>query len=307
MKRRSFNGLLSVAALGGTASVWAAASKPTLVASFSILGDVARTLAGDRVQVSTLIGNDQDAHTYQLRPSDVRTIRSAQYVVLNGLGFEGAALRRAVRDSKVNFLDAAHGITPLKADEEHGHDHHGHDHDHEHGHGEFDPHVWTNPANMLRYAENVAGALILLDPAGKQYYGERLVQYQHQLRELDKWAQAQFDTIPKTQRKVLTGHDAFSYMGQRYGIQFIAPLGTSTDAEASARTVAAIVQQVRREKIKAVFVENIKDPRLVQKLAQEAGVTVQQTPLYSDALGGSVTSYLQMMRHNVTQMVAAMR
>lgn len=302
MQRRTFQIALAVSALMGATQVLAAPAVQ-VVTSFSILADVAREIGGDRVRVTALVGNDQDAHVYKLRPSDLRTIRSANVVLLNGLGFEGADMVRAVRSSKVLSADAAEGIKTLQG----GDDHHGHGNHHDHDHGKYDPHVWTNPKNMLRYAQNVSTALTKADPAGSAYYAQRLKSYQTTLTELDKWAEQQFNTIPKARRKVLTGHDAFAYMGQRYGVQFLAPQGISTESEASAKTVAAIVRQVRQEKIKAVFMENIKDARLVQQLAKEAGVTVQTTPLYSDALSSQASSYTALVRHNVNAMVKAMK
>ena len=268
---------------------------------------MARAIGGERVKVETLVGPNQDAHVYQAKPADIQKIRAAKVVLVNGLGFEGASIQRAVRDSKVYSLAASKGIPTIKVEED-DHDHKGHDHGHDHG--DVDPHVWTNPAVMQRYAQNVAGALIIADPEGRLYYGQRLLDYQQTLRELDTWAAQQFDSVPKAERKVLTGHDAFAYLGKRYDVQFLSPQGTSTESEASARTVAKLIQQVKQEKVKAVFVENIKDPRLVQQLAKEAGVTVQTAPLYADALspaGGPATSYVNMMRHNVTQMVKAMK
>ncbi len=280
---------------------FAAAPLP-VVASFSILADVARAIGGERVKVETLVGPDQDAHVYQARPADIQKIRAARVVLVNGLGFEGASIQRAVRDSKVYSLAVSKGIPTIKVQEDRGHQ--GHDH------SDADPHVWTNPVAMQRYAQNVAGALIIADPEGSLYYGQRLLDYQQTLRELDAWAAQQFNTIPKAERKVLTGHSAFAYLGKRYEVQFLSPQGTSTESEASARTVAQLIQQVRKEKVKAVFVENIKDPRLLQQLAKEAGVTIQTEPLYVDALspaGGPANSYVNMMRRNVTQMVKAMK
>ena len=302
---RFFKTLLATCTLAASQS-FAAAPVP-VVASFSILGDVARAIVGERVKVETLVGPNQDAHVYQAKPADIQKIRAAKVVLVNGLGFEGASIQRAVRDSKVYSLAASKGIPTIKVEED-DHDHKGHDHGHDHG--DVDPHVWTNPAVMQRYAQNVAGALIIADPEGRLYYGQRLLDYQQTLRELDTWAAQQFDSVPKAERKVLTGHDAFAYLGKRYDVQFLSPQGTSTESEASARTVAKLIQQVKQEKVKAVFVENIKDPRLVQQLAKEAGVTVQTAPLYADALSpadGPATSYVNMMRHNVTQMVKAMK
>lgn len=303
MKRRAFHTLLAATALLGAAHQAMAAGPLKVVATFSILGDVVRELAGNRAIVTTLVGNDQDMHAYQARPADVRAIREADLVLMNGLGFEGASLQRAVRDSKVRSLEVGRGIPLIEMGDDHAGKGSGEGHDH----GKVDPHVWGSPANMHRYAQNIAGALIIADPAGRLYYGQRLLDYQQTLRELDTWAEQEFNTVPLARRKVLTGHDAFGYLGKRYKIDFVAPLGLSTEGDASARTVARLVQQVRQENIKAVFIENIKDPRLLEQLSREAGVKVQSMPLYSDALGGPANSYVNLIRHNVTQLVRAMR
>ena len=237
---------------------------------------------------------------------DIKKIRSAKLVLLNGLGLEAADVQRAVKQSKVPFAEATKGIQALKA-EEGGH-HHDHDHEgHHHDHGEFDPHVWTDPVLMGTYAQNVANALIQADPEGKTYYQQRLGNYQMQLKKLHSDAQAAFNAVPAAKRKVLTGHDAFSYMGKRYNIEFIAPQGVSSEAEPSAKQVASIIRQIKREGIKAVFTENIKDTRMIDRIAKETGVNVSGR-LYSDALGGApANSYIGMYRYNVKVLTDAMK
>ena len=162
---------------------------------------------------------------------------------------------------------------------------------------------------MQAYAANIAKAMIQADPAHQQGYEQRLADYQQILRDLDSWAAAEFASIPPEKRKVVTGHDAFAYLGQRYQLQFLAPQGVSTDSQPSARAVAGLIRQIREQQVKAVFMENIKDPRLVEQISQEAGVTVQNQPLYSDALSppeGPATSYVGLIRYNVTHLVQAM-
>ena len=275
-----------------------------VVTSFSILGDVAKQTGGDRVAVQSLVGANQDSHAYHMTSGDIKKIRSAKLVLLNGLGLESGEMTRAVKQSKVPFAEAAKGIQALKAEEgEHHHDHEGHHHDH----GEFDPHVWTDPVLMGTYAQNVANALIQADPEGKTYYQQRLGNYQMQLKKLHSDAQAAFNAVPAAKRKVLTGHDAFSYMGKRYNIEFIAPQGVSSEAEPSAKQVASIIRQIKREGIKAVFTENIKDTRMIDRIAKETGVNVSGR-LYSDALGGApANSYIGMYRYNVKVLTDAMK
>ncbi|MDO5639935.1 MAG: zinc ABC transporter substrate-binding protein [Neisseria sp.] len=279
-----------------------------VVTSFSILGDVTRQIGGERVAVQNLVGADQDSHAYNMTSADVKKIREAGLVLLNGLGLEKAELLRAVKQGKVPYAEAAAGIKALPALEQgHSHDD-GHDHGHGHGHGEDDPHVWTDPVLMQKYASNVAVALIKADPQGARYYQQRFKNYQKELSALDQYARARFNAIPAAQRKVLTGHDAFNYMGKRYHIQFIAPQSVSSEAEPSARQVASIIRQIKREGIKAVFAENIKDTRMVDRIARETGVKVSGR-LYSDALsrGAPADTYVNMYRYNVRVLSDAMK
>lgn len=276
-----------------------------VVSSFSILGDVTQQIGGERVEVVNLVGADTDAHAYQLTSGDVKKIAGAKLVLLNGLGLEKADVLRAVKQSKVPYVEVTQGIKPLKDESEH---HHGHHHGHDHDHGEFDPHVWHDPSLMQAYVANVAKALIQADPAGAKYYNERFKKYSAQLVQLDHDARTQFEAIPVAKRKILTGHDAFNYLGKRYGITFLAPQGVSTEAEPSAKEVAAIIRQIKQQGIRAVFTENIKDGRMVQRIAQEAGVKVGGK-LYSDALskGAPAATYADLFRYNVRTMVDAMK
>lgn len=273
------------------------AAPVSVVASFSILGDVAHQIGGDRANVQTLIGADQDAHTYQLTSKDLRLMRQAKLILINGFGFEPIAVQRAAQQSGVPVYTATQGIQPAESAQ--------HDHDHSH---QADPHVWNDPVLMQTYARNVANALIKADPAGKDYYLQRLNNYQQQLAALNNWAKNIFAAIPADRRKVLTGHDAFGYMAKRYQIEFIAPQGVSTEAEPSARQVAAIIQQIRKQHIKAIFTENIKDPRMIKRIADETGVSISDH-LYSDALSRdkNAATYIDMFRYNVNALNRAMK
>ncbi|PSJ80100.1 metal ABC transporter solute-binding protein, Zn/Mn family [Neisseria iguanae] len=280
-----------------------------VVASFSILGDVAGQVGGERVAVTNLVGRNQDSHAYHMTSGDMKKIRSAKLVLLNGLGLEGADVRRAVQQSKVPYAEATKGIQALKAPGS-GHHHHHHgagEGHHHHDHGEFDPHVWTDPVLMVTYAKNVSDALVKADPAGKAYYEQRLTAYQNQLKKLHSDTQAAFNSVPEAKRKVLTGHDAFAYMAKRYKIDFISPQGISSAAKPSAKAVASIIRQIKREGIKAVFTENIKDTRMIDRIAKETGVKVSGQ-LYSDALGNApADTYVGMYRYNVKIMTDAMK
>ena len=287
------------------AALWSGAlyaAPMPVVASFSILGDVAQQIGGERVAVQSLVGANQDAHAYNLTSSDIKKIREARLVLLNGLGLEKAELQRAVKQSKVASAEATAGIKPLAADE------HDHSHEHDHDHGEFDPHVWNDPVLMQRYAANVAIALIKADPAGSRYYQQRFKDYQNVLNQLNNYANRQFGAVAPAKRKVLTGHDSFAYLGKRYQVKFISPQGVSSEAEPSARQITAIIRQIKAENVKAVFTENIKDGRMIARIAKETGVKVSGG-LYADALssGAPAGTYADMFRYNVRVMSEAMK
>jgi len=195
---------------------------------------------------------------------------------------------------------ASKGVKPRQMAAEAGHDH---------GHAETDPHAWQNPLNVVQYVNNIAAGLAKADPTGAATYKANAEAYAKQLKDFDAQAKAQFDAIGQAQRKVITSHDAFGYLGARYGITLLSPEGVNTDSEPSAKHVAELIRQIKREKIKAVFVENMSNPKLMAQLSKDAGVSVGAT-LYSDALSeasGPASTYLKMMNHNLTQLVAGMK
>jgi len=178
-----------------------------------------------------------------------------------------------------------------------------------HAHAETDPHAWQNPLNVVHYVANIAAGLAKVDPNAAATYQANAEAYTRQLKDFDAQAKSQFDAIAPAKRKVITSHDAFGYLGARYGITLLAPEGISTDAQPSAKHVAELIRQIKREKIKAVFVENMSNPKLIDQLSKDAGVSVGAT-LYSDALSDAsspAATYLKMMNHNLTQLVAGMR
>lgn len=296
-------------ALGVTAAAAPApAVKLDVVASFSILGDVVARVGGDRVRVATLVGPDQDAHVYQPTPDDIKKVAHADLVVVNGLGFEGWLERLARSASyKGDIVVASNGVKAREREE-------AEDSSHGQGHGSAraghpDPHAWQNPLNVALYTENIVAALSKRDPAGAAVYRKNGASYIDALKQLDAWATAQFAAVPAAKRKVITSHDAFYYFGAHYKIDFIAPQGMSTDSEPSAREVAAMIRQMKKEQIKAVFIENMASPKLIEQIGSEAGVA-PGGKLYSDALSGSTgpaPDYLRMMRYNVGQILDGLR
>ncbi|MDT7517980.1 metal ABC transporter substrate-binding protein [Rhodoferax sp. TBRC 17660] len=297
--------LASVTAFALLGSHAHAAEKLPVTASFSILGDLVRVVGGDRVAVTTLVGANEDAHVFEAKPSDAKTLLASKLVVLNGLGFEPWA-GKLLKSSgyKGETVTAAKGVKARAMQEEKGHGAHA-----GHAHEEMDPHAWQNPNNVALYVRNIAAGLAKVDAAGAATYQANAEAYVKELQALDAWAQAQIATIPADKRKVITSHDAFGYFAAQYGVKFLAPQGVNTEAEPSAKQVAQLIKQIQREKIRAVFVENMSNPKLIAQLSKDAGATLGAS-LYADALSTADqpgATYLQMMRHNVTQLVAGMK
>jgi zinc/manganese transport system substrate-binding protein len=259
-----------------------------VVASFTILADFVRNVGGDRVDVVALIGPNADAHVYTPSPADAKTIAIAKLVVVNGLGFEGW-LPRLVKSSgsTARIVVATDGIIPLK--EPPG------------GHHSVDPHAWQSVPNAKIYVENIRKALAEIDPASAESYRANAARYVTQLDELDRDVRARVAKIPEDRRKVISTHGAFGYFAAAYGVAFVAPQGVSTDSEPSARDLANIIAQIRKEKIPEIFLENISDPRLIRRVAAETGAKIGGT-LYSDSLTdekGAAPTYIDMVRHNI--------
>lgn len=278
-----------------------------VVATFSILGDLTRQIGGERVQVHVLVGPNADAHVYQPTPADAKRLAQSSLVVMNGLGFEGW-IARLVKSSgyRGRLLQASDGVRTLRLPS----GNHGRERGHEHGHdGALDPHAWQDMANAARYVDNIAQALVEVDPAGQADYRANALRLKQAIASADAEIRALFAAIPEARRKVVTSHDAFGYFGRAYGIRFVSPVSVSTDAEASAAEVGRIIRQIRQERIAAVFMENISDPRLLERIRSESGAGIGGT-LYSDSLstaGGPAADYLAMMRHNAQTLAVAMR
>jgi zinc/manganese transport system substrate-binding protein len=265
--------------------------KLPVVASFSIIGDLVKEIGADRVSVSTIVGPDGDAHVYQPTPADGRRIAQAKVIFVNGLGFEGWLERLiAAAKSKGTVVTLGKGVKARSGEEG------------------ADPHAWQDVANAKIYVKEIQDALIAADPIGVESYNARALAYLARLDALDAEIVKTLDAIPKDRRRVVSTHDAFGYFAARYGVEFIAPQGVSTEAEASARDIARIIDAVKQNKVSAVFLENIADPRLAKRIAAETGAKVGGT-LYSDALSeptGDGANYIDMMRHNVRELSKAL-
>ena len=315
--------LLGTPLLAGPAG--AQEAKLPVVASFSILGDFVKQVGGDRVAVATIVGPNGDAHVYQPTPADAKKLAAAKVVFVNGLGFEGWMERLTkASGTKAKIVVATTGITPREMadeddhDHDHGKDKHAHDHGkdkkggkkeaHGHDHGATDPHAWQSIANARIYVANIRDALIAADPAGKDAYTANAAAYTAKLDALDAEVKAALAKIPAEQRRIITSHDAFGYFGAAYGLELVSPEGVSTESEASAKDVARIIRQIKAEKIPAVFLENVTNPRLIERIAKETGAKIGGE-LYTDALSddkGPASTYILMIQSNVRTLSSAL-
>src|SRR5215510_12324687 len=262
-----------------------------VVASFSILADFVRNVGGNSIEVTTLVGPDSDAHVYSPTPADAKKIADAKLIIVNGLGFEGW-LPRLVQSSgsKAKIVTASDGIAPLRLGTA------------------ADPHAWQSVNNAKIYVANISSALTAADPAAAEQFMANTQAYLAKLDALDREVRDAVSKLPPARRKVISTHSAFDYFAASYGIEFIAPLGVSTESEPSARDIAKIITQVKQAKIPAVFLENVTDPRLMQRISAETGARVGGT-LYSDGLTGEkgdAPTYIDMVRHNIKALTRAL-
>lgn len=303
-------GAIALVALSAAMTSPVKAQPLPVVATFSILGDWVQQVGGDRVAVDVLVPAGADSHVFQPTPAHARQLSQARVVFSNGLGFEGW-IERLITNAgfQGKHVVATAGIQPLAAA---GHHHHGHRHGHSHGghhHGEHDPHAWQSLAHAQVYVRNIATALCEVDPQGCDSFRQRADAYQQQLQALEAEIKALWAPIPQAQRRVIVSHDAFAYYGQAYGVTFLAARGISNDSEPSARGIATLVRQIRDQQVRALFVENVSDPRLIERIARETGLTVSGK-LYSDSLsaaGGNASDYLAMMRFNTQALIQALQ
>ncbi|MDD3030047.1 MAG: metal ABC transporter substrate-binding protein [Alphaproteobacteria bacterium] len=277
-----------------TAPQSACAAPLHVVATFSILGDLVKQIGGESVAVETIVGPGEDAHMYRPTPQDSARLAKADLVVINGLGFEGW-MDRLVSGSgyKGPVVVACRGIAPRSFGP------------HRHG-GEpraFDPHAWQDVSNVRLYVKNIATALADAKPRHATAFAAHARSYDKRLAALDAWIKKEMAAVPTDRRKIITSHDAFEYFGQAYGVTFLAPQGISTEIEPSPARIAALLSQIKKEKVHRVFFETLASPTLIRRLAEDAHVDVGE-PIYSDALSppnGPAPTYIDMMRLNATR------
>lgn len=274
-----------------------AASAKTLhvVASFTVLADVVQQVGGNHVQITSLVPPDGDPHEFEASPQDAENLRSADVTFISGEGlerwFEKLAKASGYQGKPVV---ASTGITLRQRERR--------------GKLSDDPHVWNSPTNVQVWVTNIEKALIAADPADEADFKANAEHYVQELKDLDLETRAKIASIPSARRKILTSHDALGYFGRDYGIEFLSPLGLSTETEASAADISKLIDQVRKEHVRIYFIETSNDSRLVQQIASATGAR-PGGKLYVEALSpanGPAPTYLQMFRYNADQLVGAM-
>jgi ABC-type Zn uptake system ZnuABC Zn-binding protein ZnuA len=276
----------------------AAGEKLRVVATTGIVGDVVKNVAGDAVELTTLIGPGQDPHTYQPTPRDIAEIEKAHVVFVNGFhleeGLESTIDAAASKGSPVVSVSA--GITPRPSSSgDHG--------------ATGDPHVWFDPANVKRWTSNIEATLSALDPANAAAYRERAAAYARQLDELDAEIRNRVAVIPPERRKLVTDHEALGYFADRYGFRVLGAVipSISTSAEPTAGDLAALVEVIRAQGVPAIFVGTTTSPKVADLVAQETGAQVLSVHTGETGPAGSgAETYVGMMRANVDTIVAGL-
>lgn len=283
------------------------------VASTSnILSDIARNVGGDRVKVIEIIKAGVDPHQYEATPRDIEKIASARLVLASGLGFESFLNDlKSSGSSQTSFVVAGDALKPLLIDEDSSHESKEHGHDHSHIakiNGKIvDPHWWHSVRNVEAVTRQIRDALIAVDPEGRESYQKNAEAFQTKLERLSKWLRVELAKLPKSKRILVTSHDGLGYFARDYGFRIYAVQGISTTDEPSSYKARLLIQTIKEEGIKAIFAENIENPKVIQQITEETGAKLGGV-LYVDGLGtGEASTYEGMMHSNVKTIVDALR
>lgn len=272
----------------------ALAEKPKVVATASMIADMTKHIAGDKIDLKTIVPIGSDPHLHESTPRDAKIVAEAALIFKNGLTFEGW-LNELIDNSgtKGKTVQVTEGLKVIKSAEYAN---------------SVDPHAWMDLSNGLVYIKNIKAALIELDPANKDYYTANYEKYKKEIEAADKYVVEQINKIPAERRVLITSHDAFQYFGQRYGIKLESVLGTSTDAEAQTSDIIRLNKIIRGNNIPAVFIESTINPKLLKQLASDNDIEVGGE-LYADSIGdkdSNASTYIDMIKYNTNTIVEAL-
>jgi ABC-type Zn uptake system ZnuABC Zn-binding protein ZnuA len=266
---------------------------PIILTSTTILADVTRSIAGDRLQVESLLPTGADPHSYQPTPQDAARVSESRLIIVNGAGYE-QFLKSLIGNAgaTATIVEASAGVSPREEA------------------GSVDPHMWLDPNNMILYAKNIRDALTRLDPAGEAVYKSNADSYIAQLKTLDSWIQEQVGQIPPEKRVLITNHESLGYFAERYGFTLAGTVikSFSSDASPSAQQLAALIDEVRSSKAPAIFLDSADSDTLAQQIAHETGVKVI-TDLHLESLtsGPPADNYIDLMKYDVTKILSALK
>jgi zinc/manganese transport system substrate-binding protein len=298
------NLVFTLALLLALPSAWADSIR---VASLStVMADLTRDIGGDRVEVLEIVKPGIDPHIYEPTPGDLEKISGSQILLASGLGFEGYLdrLRETFSKSGVLVVTGGDVVTPIEGScQDHSHS----DHDHHHHHGAMDPHWWHSVSNTRAVARQIRDALSRIDPEGRATYEKNAQALDQRLDSLSKWIRLQVAALPKSQRVLVTSHDALGYFAHDHGFTVLPVQGISTSDQPSSQKIRALIEDIRGRQVKAIFAENIENPKVLAQITAETGAKPGGV-LYADGLGkGDAASYEGMMRRNVNTIVKALR
>lgn len=306
------NGLLILALLfltGCGSAPQSADNALNVLASTTFLADIAQNVAGDRAVVESLLPFGADPHSYQAAPADVATIAESNVLILNGVEYEHfiePLLENAGGERLV--IEATEGLTPHEMEEHEGEEDHAEGGEQAHEAG--DPHMWLDPNLVITYVENIRDGLIKADPDGAETYKANADAYIAQLQELDAFIKEQVDSVPAERRLLVTNHEAMGYFAERYGFEVVDTVipSLSTEASASAQEVAAAIEAIKATGAPAIFLGEVENADLANQIASETGVKVVDS-LHLETLtdGAPAATYIDMMKHNVTEIVKALK
>ncbi|WP_102830089.1 metal ABC transporter solute-binding protein, Zn/Mn family [Bartonella bovis] len=281
----------------------AADNKIKVVASFSILADFVENVGGNHISLTTLVGPNASIHTYEPTPRDVKVLKDAHIIFVNGLHLEDSIDKLITASGTKAFLIEASANIPTSTFK---HQEHSTKHYH---HNSVDPHVWQTIPNVKTYVKNIAVAFCKIDQQSCESYNKNAHAYIQKLDTLQTTITIQIAAIPKDKRTIIVSHDAFNYFAHEYNFTILAPQSVSTETEVTAADVANLIRQIKTNKASALFVENISNPRLIEQIAKETSLKIGGT-LYSDALSeknGPAATYLSMIQHNVNTIINAIQ
>lgn len=277
----------------------------TVLASTSVLADIAQNVAGDRVKVESLLPIGSDPHAYQAAPADVAKISESDVLILNGLEYEHfiEPLLENAGGERI-IIEATTGLTPIE--EQANEAESGQGQEHEAG----DPHMWLAPNLVITYVENIRDGFIQADPEGEEIYKVNAENYINQLQALDVWIVEQVNQIPSERKLLVTNHEALTYFAERYGFEVVDSIlpSFSSEASASAQEIAHSIDTIRASGASAIFLGDVENADLANQIAAETNVKVVNN-LYLESLteGEPAETYIEMMKHNVMQIVDALK